>query len=600
MRKHLASRHKSVMLEGPASGSCSLPRSRQTQLNFGQRSLTTAQQESFTRKIALMCAIDLKPISIVEGSGFKFLVHSLNPSYRVPCRKTVSKYLEKIYNEHKEEIIDCMRGKVISLTSDMWTSAAVQGFITVTGHFIQDWELKNIVMATRIMTERHTGVNIGTTINQICEEFSVGRKLAVVTDNASNMSIAAAECDALHVTCFAHTLQLAIEDGLKIEQISKTLSVSRKLVGHFSHSPLALNALLEKQGGEKKLKLVQDVSTRWNSSFAMMERLLKLRIPVYSVIFDENITKPGDRVKFDIRDNYWKVMEDTVPILGPLAAVTEMLGREDTPTGSSVLVVLYNLINGPLKQTPGESQVAKSLKVKIRDGLKKRFHVNDEGKPKIEGILSPLIVACLLDPRYKSILGRDLLDQTDMALLQGHILDLMSNIDLSSSVSNNEDVSSTACDLTQNSELISWAQVIQGDVKPLEYNDRVSAAEELNDYMADIVRDSNPLTWWKSHEIKYPRLAKLAQEYLSVPATSIPSERTFSVAGLTVSNLRTALDPDSVDQIIFVNKNLKSEIRKQVESFRSLAQNETAGALAAAGENLGGNLDSEMEIKNEN
>ena len=72
------------------------------------------------------------------------------------------------------------------------------------------------------------------------------------------------------------------------------------------------------------------------------------------------------------------------------------------------------------------------------------------------------------------------------------------------------------------------------------------------------------------------------------------------MAGLTVSNLRTALDPDSVDQIIFVNKNLKSEIRKQVESFRSLAQNETAGALAAAGENLGGNLDSEMEIKSEN
>ena len=86
-------------------------------------------------------------------------------------------------------------------------------------------------MATRIMTERHTGVNIGTTINQICEEFSVGRKLAIITDNASNMSIAAAECDALHVTCFAHTLQLAIEDGVKIEQISKTLSVSRKLVG---------------------------------------------------------------------------------------------------------------------------------------------------------------------------------------------------------------------------------------------------------------------------------------------------------------------------------------------------------------------------------
>ena len=122
----------------------------------------------------------------------------------------VSKYMEKLYNEHKEAIIDCMRGKVILLTSDMWTSAAVQGLSTVTGHFIQDWKLKNIVMATRIMTERHAGVNIATTINQICDEFGVAKKLAIVTDNASNMVITAAGCDALHVTCFAHTLQLAI------------------------------------------------------------------------------------------------------------------------------------------------------------------------------------------------------------------------------------------------------------------------------------------------------------------------------------------------------------------------------------------------------
>ena len=233
------------------------------------------------------------------------------------------------------------------------------------------------------------------------------------------------------------------------------------------------------QGGERKLSFLQDISTRWNSSFVMMECLLKLRVLVYSVIFDKNITKPSDWVKFDIQDNYWKFMEDTVPILVPLAAETEMLGREETPTGSSVVVVLYNFINGPLKQTPGESQVAKSLKVKIRDGLKKRFQVNDEGKPKIEGILSPLIVACLLNPRYKSILGSDPLDQTDMAWLQGHILDLVSNIDLSASVSNNVDTSSGTCDLTQNLELISWAQVIKGDVKPLEYNDCVSAADEL-------------------------------------------------------------------------------------------------------------------------
>ena len=69
------------------------------------------------------------------------------------------------------------------------------------------------------------------------------------------------------------------------------------------------------------------------------------------------------------------------------------------------------------------------------------------------------------------------------------------------------------------------------------------------------------------NECKFPRLAKLAQRFLSVPATSIPAERTFSVAGLAVSNLRTNLDPDSVDQIIFLNKNLKSDVKKHAKDF---------------------------------
>ena len=70
-----------------------------------------------------------------------------------------------------------------------------------------------------------------------------------------------------------------------------------------------------------------------------------------------------------------------------------------------------------------------------------------------------------------------------------------------------------------------------------------------------------------------------------MPASSEFSECTFSVAGLMVSNLRTTLDPDSVEQIIFVIKNLKSE---------------TIAALAAACEYLGENPESEMDIKSEN
>ena len=75
-----------------------------------------------------------KPTSIVEGAGFKMLVHGLNPSYR----KTVSKYLQIIYEESKQALIESVQDMPISMTSDLWTSACVQGYIIITGHYIHD------------------------------------------------------------------------------------------------------------------------------------------------------------------------------------------------------------------------------------------------------------------------------------------------------------------------------------------------------------------------------------------------------------------------------------------------------------------------------
>ena len=36
-------------------------------------------------------------------------------------------------------------------------------------------------------------------------------------------------------------------------------------------------------------------------------------------------------------------MEDIVPVLEPLADITEVLGKEDQPTGSGVHVILYSI-----------------------------------------------------------------------------------------------------------------------------------------------------------------------------------------------------------------------------------------------------------------
>lgn len=68
--------------------------------------------------------------------------------------------------------------------------------------------------------------------------------------------------------------------------------------------------------------------------------------------------------------------------------------------------------------------------------------------------------------------------------------------------------------------------------------------------------NGNVLMWWKE-QVDLPLLSKLARSYLSIPATSIPSERVFSTAGDIVTAQRSLLLSEHVDQLIFLKKNLK-------------------------------------------
>ena len=105
-----------------------------------------------------------------------------------------------------------------------------------------------------------------------------------VTDNGSNVVRAFTFLGWPRVSCFSHTLHLAVEEVFKIPAVSKALA----LVGHFNHSPKATHVLNQKQQllQHTELTLVQDVSTRWNSSYHMVEGFIKLQQPVCAALIE--------------------------------------------------------------------------------------------------------------------------------------------------------------------------------------------------------------------------------------------------------------------------------------------------------------------------
>ena len=82
------------------------------------------------------------------------------------------------------------------------------------------------------------------------------------------------------------------------------------------------------------------------------------------------------------------------------------------------------------------------------------------------------------------------------------------------------------------------------------------AEKELHKYISGDPVTDNPLTWWQNKQVKYPILSSLARKYLCIPATSVPSEHAFSIAGHIVNRKRACLNPDSVNMLVFLAENL--------------------------------------------
>lgn len=198
-----------------------------------------------------------------------------------------------------------------------------------------------------------------------------------------------------HIRCNAHSIQLAVNKGLKSELISELLAKCRRVVGHFKHSPLATRALFEaqKKNDLPQSRLTQDIITRWNSTNDMLTSLLASHTAINAVLQSKIATEA-----MHITMAECKIMTALTEILGPFKEGTEILGGEKYVTGSMSGTVLRNLL-ASLDMKIGDSREIKNVKKLIKDDLVDRAKFTCE----------ELNCAAALDPRYKNLkhLGDD-------------------------------------------------------------------------------------------------------------------------------------------------------------------------------------------------
>ncbi len=74
----------------------------------------------------------------------------------------------------------------------------------------------------------------------------------------------------------------------------------------------------------------------------------------------------------------------------------------------------------------------------------------------------------------------------------------------------------------------------------------------LDMYIDKTTLSQNPLEFWKANRTIYPVLARVARKIHCIQATSAAVERQFSGAGIVLNERRTCLNPEHLDDILFI------------------------------------------------
>ncbi|XP_061127704.1 zinc finger BED domain-containing protein 4-like [Syngnathus typhle] len=278
LTKHLSKIHSEVhkelqlkraaATENPAATPTPRPRYQSTLEAAFQKGKTypddSPRAGNITDLIAKMICLDLQPISIVEDRGFNALMKYVDPSFKMPSRKkikeeTITHMYTAFCNEVKRTLENA---ESVVLTTDMWTSRSTQSYLTVTCHFVHDWQMVEYVLEANCFTEQHTAANISLALKRITDHWGITQKVAaVITDNGANVVAAVHQAGWTHYPCFAHTLNLVVKDAIKaVPEIVNLLHKCSAIVTFFHHSSKATEKLsnLQKQLDMPEHKLIHE------------------------------------------------------------------------------------------------------------------------------------------------------------------------------------------------------------------------------------------------------------------------------------------------------------------------------------------------------
>ncbi|KAM6216517.1 zinc finger BED domain-containing protein 4 [Rhynchocyon petersi] len=511
--------------------------------------------KKITSLIAEMIALDLQPYSFVDNVGFNRLLEYLKPQYSVPTASYFSRTaIPGMYNNVKQIILAHLKeaeSGVVHFTSGIWMSNQTREYLTLTAHWVtfssavrprsRDHHCSALLDVSQVDCD-YGGSSIQKQLECWWEAWvtSIGLQVGItVTDNPS---IGKTLSDGEHpsVQCFSHTVNLIVNEAIKSQRmVQNLLSIARKICERVHRSPKAKEKLAELQR-EYELPqhhLIQDVPSKWNTSFHMLERLIEQKRAINEMSIECNFREL-------ISCDQWEVMQSVCHALKPFDAASQEMSTH--VSALSQVIPMIHILNRKIEmlfeETMGIDTMLKSLKEAMVSRLSATLH-----DPRY-------IFATLLDPRYKaSLFTEEEAEQYKQDLIRE--LEILNSTSDARPVSNGCGAGSPSKDAAGEEDL--WSLMTQMKRNALREKTQLPEDMVLAYLEEEVLEHScDPLAYWNLKRSAWPALSALAVRFLGCPPSIVPSEKLFSTPTENSSFSQSRLMMEHFEKLVFLKVNL--------------------------------------------
>lgn len=517
-------------------------------------SISEPQAQVIANLVLEMIISDLHSLSVVEEKGFARLVNFLEPNIELPTQAHLASMLWQKYNVMKQQLKCCLQAAPsVVLSIENWADNAKRSYLSISANVIDsNWRFCRSLLETHPVYQAKADNDLGEHLHAMVAEFGLcsNRVSCVVHDKSSMLSTYFRSFkDAYGWTslcCTAHSLQGCVKVGLEVQEVQEALTAARDLVSFFQEDFKASCFLNSKLEAMNKPRLVLDTETYWISTLEMCQSLLDLKWAILSILEEHKAE--------NLSEQHWKLIQDLVPALKPIWLATLFLQEEQNASISSLMPCLFGIFNSIGQSCEANNSAIKAAANQIRAEICRHWDMLDEGKL----ILSPAVIASFLDPRFKEL-------RFLKPWARGELHVRVRNMLLDPSVTDQQ--WSLTC-VPEGS--IDTLRPVQDDIPAVGFDSIYDlllgkdptvalpeAHHQLENYIVEPVckRTADPLQWWNSNHHRYPALARLAQQYLAIPATAVKAKNVFCMLQDPLQSRKAALEPKYLSPILFLHQN---------------------------------------------